>query len=324
MKNAVVLSIAFVVMVVSADCAADSGKKVVVVTSEWFDIFDQCMEGFRLECERETVMVNVKDMTVKDALEKVDRLYPDVVLAIDDQALEKISGLKDTPIVYVMAKKAKGMPQPNITGVEADVDPYRQLSVIRAIAPKIGKIGLMYSDDCARIVADLKKLAPEQGIELVAQKVETGIEARRFVDRVLAGDIKIDAFVMLSDLGIYNEWKTVRRVFRRIAVRKRIPVISFTEAYMRSGATFSISPDACYAGRQAGKMVERVLAGQDVGEISPEYTANVSVTVNPVVARKSGLELTPGNLPAYCDFNRGKPKWFGSDTYCLEPEENQP
>lgn len=319
MRNAVVLFLSVIaIMALSADCAADSDKTVVIVINERFEVFDQCIEGFRMECERKTETINVKSLKAESAVKKVGLFYPDAVLAMDDQALKKISGLKATPIVYVLARKSKDMTQPNITGVEADVNPDSQLSVIRAVAPEIGKIGYMHSDQCFRIAADLKKLAPKHGIEIVSQKVETRNEACQYIDR--APDI--DAFIMLPDFGIYNEYRTIRRMFRRIAVRKKTPVISFSDNFMRTGATFSICPDVCYAGRQAGKMVERILSGEDVAKIPPEYTAKWTVIVNPAVARKNGLELTLCNLKAYRDFNRGKPKWVGSDAYCREKEGN--
>lgn len=319
MRNAITLLPALIMIAMSADCAIASGKNVIIVKSEWVGIFDQCMEGFKMECARATRTVEVGDRLPEDAVEKVKELYPDVVLTLGDDALEKVSSLKTIPIIYVLAKKTAGMTQPNITGVESEVGPDTQLSIIRSIAPEIKKIGFVYSDNSQRFVAGLEKFAPEHGFELAGQKVETDLDAVRHFDRLPTGT---DAFMMLLDLEIYSRWKTVRRLFRRVAVRRRIPVISFTDSYMRSGVAFSICPDVCFAGRQAGRMAEKILAGADVKEMPPQFTEKASVIVNFSVARKTNLELTMDNLPAYRDFNRGKPKLVGKDAVCEEDEKN--
>ena len=113
---------------------------------------------------------------------------------------------------------------------------------------------------------------------------------------------RIEAFWMLPDLTVITQM-TVEFIFL-FSLENRIPVLTFSEKYVESGALLSVGIDAFDIGVQAAEMALRILAGSYVknvqradartavvSSISPKIARKVVVSINSHTARNLGITI---------------------------------
>jgi len=112
----------------------------------------------------------------------VRKIKPELILAIGMDALVKVRGIRDLPIVYLMVLNPQALIQDNanVTGVSMNIAPERQLSLLRQILPKVKKIAIFFDPGkSGNYVAKAYNAAALMGIELVAKGVHSSREAIR-------------------------------------------------------------------------------------------------------------------------------------------------
>ncbi len=75
------------------------------------------------------------------------------------------------------------------------------------------------------------------------------------------------------------------------SIENKIPILTFSDKYLKLGALISISADLCDMGLQAGEMAQRILNGTPVQSIPRAEARNPLISVNPKVAAKLGIQL---------------------------------
>ncbi|HOP40850.1 MAG TPA: ABC transporter substrate binding protein, partial [Geobacteraceae bacterium] len=75
------------------------------------------------------------------------------------------------------------------------------------------------------------------------------------------------------------------------SIRTGIPVITFSEKYLRMGALISLELDTFELGRQAGEMAREIFNGTPPDKIPTASAEQAIATANPSVATKLGVSL---------------------------------
>ena len=70
-----------------------------------------------------------------------------------------------------------------------------------------------------------------------------------------------------------------------------MPIIGLNKYYTQIGALMSVECDYEELGRQAGRMVERILAGEPPSAIGIESPKKFSVSLNLITAQKCGKKI---------------------------------
>jgi len=104
---------------------------------------------------------------------------------------------------------------------------------------------------------------------------------------------KADALWLLPDTTVVNP-ATIDLLLLS-TLENKIPVLTFSDKYVEKGALLSLEVDAEDAGRQAGEMANRILAGVAVQGIENEDARGGILTVNMIVAKKLGISIN-GNV----------------------------
>jgi putative ABC transport system substrate-binding protein len=78
--------------------------------------------------------------------------------------------------------------------------------------------------------------------------------------------------------------------------RKRIPTMFFGPWYVDQGGIASYGPDFYKSGRQAARLVDKILKGTDPREIPVEVNNDIEFVVNLKVATALGIRITPEAL----------------------------
>lgn len=81
-----------------------------------------------------------------------------------------------------------------------------------------------------------------------------------------------------------------------ITGQKRIPTMFFGPWYVDQGGIASYGPDFYKSGRQASRLVDKILKGTDPREIPVEVNNDIEFVVNLKVATALGIKITPEAL----------------------------
>lgn len=110
----------------------------------------------------------------------------------------------------------------------------RQLSLIKALKPQAGQIGIFYSEISAPLVEQAKAAGAKLGMEILATKLEDPLNWDRAALRVLK---QSDVVLGVNDETIYNA-TNIRSILMRL-YRANRPLIGPDKPYVRAGAVAS-------------------------------------------------------------------------------------
>ncbi|HUH87200.1 MAG TPA: ABC transporter substrate-binding protein [Pusillimonas sp.] len=222
---------------------------------------------------------------------------PDVIVAIATPSAQAVvAATKTIPVVYaavtdpvaaqlVPTLEASGT---NVTGVSDRLELARQLEIIKQVVPDARKVGMVYNPGEANsvsVVEQLRELLPTMGMSLVEagapRTVDVGAAARSLVG-------KVDVIYTSTDNNVVSAYETLVKVGNDA----RIPLVASDTASVSRGAIAALGLDYYEIGRQAGRIVVRILNGEKPGDIPSETSDKLALHVNPAAARKQGVTLS--------------------------------
>jgi putative tryptophan/tyrosine transport system substrate-binding protein len=221
---------------------------------------------------------------------------PDVIVPIATPSAQAVvAATKDIPVVFtavtdpVGAKLVEDAEHPggNVTGV-TDLSPIgKHLDLIREITPDATRIGVPYNPGEANsitLLELLKQEAEERDMEIVEAAATRSSDVLAAAQSLVGN---VDAIYVPTDNTIVSALEAVVRV----GVQNQIPVYAGDTASVPRGAMAALGFDYYDVGRQTGKIVLRVLNGEDPGEIPVEGIATTELHVNPGMAEKMGVTI---------------------------------
>lgn len=221
---------------------------------------------------------------------------PDVIVAIATPAAQAaVSATKDIPVVFsavtdpVAAKLVRSWNASgtNVTGL-SDMSPLdKHLALIRKIAPKATRVGVVYGPGEANsvsIVDALKKHMPAAGLTLVEAPAARTVDVASAAQSLVG---KVDVIYAPTDNNVMSAFESIVRV----AQQAKIPVVAADTDAVKRGAVAGIGLNYYDLGRQTGKIVARILNGEAPGKIAPQTSNTVELVVNPDAARQQGVTL---------------------------------
>jgi len=221
---------------------------------------------------------------------------PDVIVAIATPSAQAVvAATKNIPVVYagvtdpVAAKLVKSWDPSgtNVTGV-SDLSPLeKHMALIKQVVPTAKRVGVIYSPGEANSVAivdALKKVAPAAGLTLVEAAAARTVDVPAAAQSLVG---KADVIYAPTDNNVISAFEGIVKV----AQQAKLPVVAADTGTVRRGAVAGLGLDYYDLGRQAGKMVVRILKGEAPGEIASQLSDNVELHVNPAAAEKQGVKL---------------------------------
>lgn len=263
---------------------------ILVIQSLAIKPYNVALQGFRTVCDIKEQKFISSEFSDADLLAKVRKMRPGLILAIGQDALVKVKGIRDVPIVYLMVLNPQSLVKEsaNITGVSMNIAPERQLSLLRQILPRARKIGLLFDPVKSGVfVGKARNAAEKTDIELVTKAVHSSRDAVSAIEGMKG---RVDALWLLPDTTVVNP-ATIDLLLLS-TIENRIPVLIFSEKYVEKGALMSLEIDPAEAGKQAGEMANRIMSGERVNNIREEDARGSIMTVNLIVAKKLGISIS--------------------------------
>lgn len=183
-------------------------------------------------------------------------------------------------------------PGGNITGVvnlDVDLGPKR-LELFRDLIPGLHRVLFPYDPIDASSVAALRgyrKAAHRLGIVLVERAMQTSAEAQTTLAKVRKDEV--DGILQPPPVAL-----NIPGFILETARQQGIPTMFDTAFYVeQSGGLASYGPDLFATGRQAARLVDKILKGTKPAEIPVETNAKIEFVINLKVAKALGLRLAP-------------------------------
>jgi putative ABC transport system substrate-binding protein len=303
-------------LVSSGLCTGNAGAeerirpfKIGELTSSWgptpatVGLRDGLLElGYR---ENEQFVIGVRftqgDLTALPAAARELVQYGvDIIFASEDSPA-KAAQLATTqiPIVFSVVSDPVGLgliqsfarPGGNITGVSdvrLDLSPKR-LEVFHDIVPRLKRVLFLYDAADADAVAGAKmyrEAVHRLGIELIEKAVRTEEEAQATLAQISKSDV--DGIVVPNQASL-----NIPGFILQAATQRGIPTMFDAAFWVERGALASYGSDYHETGRQAARLMDKILKGANPAEIPVEVNPKVEFVINLKVAKALGITIAP-------------------------------
>lgn len=164
----------------------------------------------------------------------------------------------------------------NMTGVSNFVSLAPQLRLFKEIQPSLKKLGVVYNVGEANsyyIVSELKKISGKLQIEIVEQGISKISELSQAVEKVAKS---VDAIFISNDNMALSGMSNIVL----ICSKKNIPVYVSDTDQVGKGCAAALGPNQYDIGVQTGKIVERIINGENVNDIDVQYPQTTELFVN--------------------------------------------
>jgi putative ABC transport system substrate-binding protein len=211
--------------------------------------------------------------------------------------------LTEIPVVFTIvadpfgtriAKGFEGSGRANVAGTFNRVPEEVNIEIIRQYDPNFNKLGLLYNSNernSAIKAAELKKIAPTLGVELVALEIDPGNDGVPDVARIAERMAELrEQGVRWLYLGSSSFLNANGELFTKTAVDNGIAVVSPYEPLVREHhAMLSIAARLEDVGRLAAEQALKILRdGATPGDLPILRATDFAYVVNMEVAKKLG------------------------------------
>jgi putative tryptophan/tyrosine transport system substrate-binding protein len=183
-------------------------------------------------------------------------------------------------------------PGGNITGVtDTDLDlSAKRLEIFKEMIPGLTHVLFPYDPRDSYSAAGLRAYraaARLLDVVLVEKPVQTEAEARTTLSMLRKG--QVGGIIAPSSLSL-----NIPGVVLDATSKRAIPSMFNGAFFVEGGGLVSYGPDFYDSGRQAARLVDKIVKGEDPGRIPVEANPKIELAINMKVARALKLTIAPG------------------------------
>jgi putative ABC transport system substrate-binding protein len=235
-------------------------------------------------------------------------LGPEVIVASGAAGTRTVQALTRTvPIIFVsvgdpIASRVVSSiahPEGNTTGI-TNLFPSitgKWPELLKEAAPQITRVALIFNPEfpVAEVyLASIEMAAPALAVKAVRTPVRNTTEIEHAIDTFATepngGLIQVGAPLVNSD----------RALISRLAIRHRLPMLTFDQRDVAAGGLISYGPDTADLYRSVADYVDRILRGAKPGELPVQFPTKFELVINLKTAKAIGLVI-PEALVARAD-----------------------
>ncbi len=280
-------------LLLALSAPAHAREKVAVVVSDTLSAYTDPVSPFMDELGQsvEVLQIHGRASEAKEAIQRLDAIGPKVVYCVGAKACYAVhQTMPEVPLVYstIFDPERYGIVGPTVTGVTMEVEPVTYLSQFVGLFPQVESFGVirgpsMTEQDWLAIAA----AGVELDLAVVDQRVRSSKDVRSAV--VLLAKKEVDALWVPPDRAILtsDNYRTIAEEARR----RRLPLLVDTRNMVEAGGLYTLAPDAEAVGRQAARLVARILDGEPVKKLRPEPPEKLLVVLNNGTLDRAELEF---------------------------------
>lgn len=223
--------------------------------------------------------------------QKFASLPLDAVIPISTPSAQTIvHQIKKTPVVFAAitdplgAKIVSSLKHPggNVTGVTDTPPLMEQLKFMQTCLPRLKTLGVVYNPGEANSVAmidALKPLAKKQNIKILTAEASKSADVQTAARNLIA---QADAIFVGNDNTVVSGLEALVKV----CLDAKKPLFVSDPDSVDRGALAAYAFDQHQMGHQVGKMVAKILKGENPGDMPVERATDLSFSLNPHTAEK--------------------------------------
>lgn len=249
--------------------------------------YEEAIKGFRREFHGSVRRIVLSEYAEADVIRITREEHPKLVVAVGDRALETALRQSTTPVLYMMALNTKRRRW--ATGVSMLVEPSRYVATFQTLG--LERVGVLYDQGKSGPYVKRAQGSAGRSVDLVTREVHAPKETPSMLESLRG---KVDAVWLIPDPTAVTTSST--EAFFLFSQGERVPVIAFSDYYLKIGAAVALTIDRYDIGRQLGEMAQSVLEGTPVDEVTPEWPRKVSISFNDGVVRRLRMGNAAGRL----------------------------
>ncbi|MCK9512932.1 MAG: ABC transporter substrate-binding protein [Pigmentiphaga sp.] len=221
---------------------------------------------------------------------------PDAIVGIATPTAQAVAAAtKTVPLVYsavtdpVVAKLVPGFDASgtNVTGVSDELALEDQIDLIKRILPDAKRVGMVYNPgeaNSAVVVERMKELLPKHGMTLVEAAAPRTVDVSSAAGRLVGN---VDVIYTSTDNNVVSAYEALVKVGNETDT----PLIAADTDSVKRGAIAALGLNYYDIGRQTGRIVVRILEGEEPGKIPSERSDNLDLFINLKAAEAQGVEI---------------------------------
>lgn len=180
-------------------------------------------------------------------------------------------------------------PAPNAraTAVLLDQPVARYAELLRRAMPDYRRVGVVFGPTTLPLRQPLAEALASRGFQLVDAIVPAGASADAVFPALSSVLQSCDVLLALPDALVVNAASLQNMLIA--AYRQRIPMVSYSAAHVRAGATLALHTTPAQSAAQTVTVLRRMLAGRQLPPV--QLADTFEVVANEQVARSLGLAL---------------------------------
>ena len=223
----------------------------------------------------------------------------DVVLAIATPSAQSLANTtQTTPVVFsavtdpVSAKlvESKEHPGGNVTGTSDQSSDAisTQINLIKKVLPKAKTIGILYTQSEPNSVVqkdEAKRLLEEKGFTVVEKTILDSNNVKAAAESLMT---EVDMVFVPTDNIISSTMETVKQV----SIKHKVPVFGGSTEMVAVGGLYNYGTNYEELGRQAARMLVRILKGEKPDNIAVELPEKLELHTNKEMATALGIDIS--------------------------------
>ncbi len=280
--------------------ADGSGSKLIaIVCSDSSNATDRSVKGIKQSLRRsdnsiKTAQLNLKADGPDEIARKIEQLGPDLVISVGSPSTLYIKeNFPHIPLIFstVLNPETSGIissstSREKITGASLDIPIDIQMQKFMMVYPQMKKIGVMYTEQTAKLIEDARHVAPELGLEIVAIKINSENEVPRALDSLCR---VTDGIWTTADEQIYTPQATKFMILA--SLRNRKPIMGFSPSFVKSGALLGLNYDYKDIGRRAGELAVKFFQGTPLADLPIAKPGVIYLHINLKTADQLGIDI---------------------------------
>lgn len=259
---------------------------VAILQSREGGFYADAVSRFHQALEKQGVAVQTLTFALKgdrsdqDLPRRILERKPEVILAVGTNAAlllkayyEKLPPEQQVPVVFTMVVdpigqgliKSAEQSGGRFAGVALAVRPLRQLRVLLDVLPNTKRVGVLYNPKdpvSARILEQAREDAARLELTLHEAPLETPAQIGTALQNLLG---KVDALWLIPDPVCAAPEPSQQLL--EFASKNRIPVLAFSDSFVRRGALMGAGVNLAEQGALAAEQVMRILSGEKPEEL---------------------------------------------------------
>ena len=220
----------------------------------------------------------------------------DMIVAIATPAAQAaLSATRDVPIVFAAVSnpveaglvKDPTKPEGNITGVSNSIPVADIIGLSKVLTPNVKTLGLIYNSSEINSVASIEKTKAYCDKEGIAYK-EAAITSTADIQQAVASlTNQVDAYFTPND----NMVASAMAIYSQLATDAGKPIYVGADAMVSDGGLATVGIDYNLLGEQTGRMINRIISGESIGDKAVETVSEYAKIINVNVAEKLNITI---------------------------------